>query len=185
MKEANENSWLYVAQDNLWMAEVGIEKLHVREIELNAISVHMHQALEKAVKHQIEMSGEKFEPIHDFVKFFREHTDLRQKLPQVLEWNLAELSRWERSSRAAMGYTVPLRKIIAIYPALSEYIYKLIEDEKGAKDDKGARTEVKAEEAAEAVEVATSEFEETGDSSVKSLRKATKMLLQELRQDKD
>lgn len=149
---------------------------------MNVIAFHLQQALEKAVKHQIEMSGKEFEFTHNFAKLFRGHEDLKQKLPQVLKENLAELTEFEVASRYVRGYRDTLRKINEIYPVLREYVYGLLEEEVKAE------TEVQAEEAAktETDEFAeTSEFKETGDSSVKSLRKAVKMALQELRQDKD
>lgn len=152
----NVETMLDKAKSDLRVAGKIVKSLNGDEGELCIAAYHLQQALEKTIKHQIEMKGKPYRFTHDFGELLKDFEDIEAEMPSKIKESLYLITSWESKTRYIKGYRVDYNLIMKMIPEISKYLDKIEENDRKANED----TDEGEEKAADSEESAatTTEF---------------------------
>ncbi|MCQ2776099.1 MAG: HEPN domain-containing protein [Bacilli bacterium] len=97
------------------------------ETQLNVAGYHLEQALEFALKFELEMNGISYPKTHDIEFLIKLAKDggIQLNISDYIEDHAEMFSSWESKSRYILGYSIEYKKIETSIKEIDEYLKKL------------------------------------------------------------
>lgn len=144
------------AKYDIWATRRLMGLLTENDGESCLVAYHLHQALVKAIKHQIEMKGKRYRYTDDLEELLKGFEDISDGMPSKIRENLYVMCSWGSKTRDVKGYRVDYYLVVELIPEVSQYLDKIEEDDRKANEDTGEGEEKAAD--SEEVSATTAEF---------------------------